>query len=783
MQVLNGAVLTIGANLTTTDDVNVLDANSEIIINQGTFSVNFGGNGRLVADLAGEITVNGGAVNVGQRLISGIDALITMNNGTVTTNERLLMDGGGKIIVNDGLVNVGQVMALADGDVNGSSYFEQNGGVVTITGEVALENEAGNFQPTIVINGGTFILNGDLVWFGVTPGTGTPKFITTGGTTTINGAISNLPLSTVNLLLDIKGTSTFNFNGASIDLVNVTDSIKQAGTSIFKLSGTHNWNNLGVFYASTGLVLCDGTTNLLGTGKYVFNDVTVVSNKVLNHTAPFEIFINGDFSKLGTFNPVSNKVTFNGSTPQSISGALTFTFASVEINNNSGVTLNHPVSVANNLILTNGVFFTTSVNLLSLTASAAATLGSAVSFVNGPLRKIGNTAFVFPIGKNGKWRRMGISAPSVVSSEMTVEYFDNAASNTTVVNSPLSAVSAFEYWNLEKSIPTDNPTIELYWENASLSGISDCASTTIARYNGTSWDNVISLASGMCTGNGSGSVISNSPQSNLGIFTFGYFGNVVSQQITLCNGESLLVGSTTYTTSGNYIDVLTDVNNNDSTVITNLTVLNPIINNQTVQLCFGESITVGSSVYSTSGNYLDVLSSSLGCDSTVNTNLFIANQIDAATNTVGILISAINTSATSYQWLDCDNAFSPISGANTAAYLPTQNGNYAVQISEGNCQNTSACVLINSVGITEEHELTNLSLFPNPTSGMFTLKLPNQIKSVEIELTDLFGRVLMKHIMNDVTQYEFNLTSFANGMYVVKCTTPYATKTINIIKD
>lgn len=783
MQLLNGAVLTIGANLTTTDDVNVLDANSEIIVNQGTFSVNFGGNGRLIADLAGEITVNGGTVNVGQRLISGIDALITINNGSVTTNERLLMDGGGKIIVNDGVVNVGQVMALADGDVNGSSYFEQNGGVVTISGEVALENEAGNFQPTIVVNGGTFTLNGDLVWFGAAPGTGTPKFITTGGTTTINGAISNLPLSTVNMLLDIKGTSAFNFNGTSIDLINVTDSIKQAGISIFKLSGTHNWNNVGVFYASNGLVLCDGTTNLLGTGKYIFNDLTVASSKALNHTAPFEIFVNGDFSKLGSFNPASNKVTFNGTTPQSISGSSTITFASVEINNNSGVTLNNPVSVANNLILTNGALFTSSANILSLTATATASSGSAVSFVNGPMKKIGNTAFIFPIGKNGKWGRMGISAPSLVSSEMTAEYFDNTAANTTVVNSPLSAVSAFEYWNIEKSIPADNLTVELYWEDAALSGISDCAATTIARYNGASWDNVISSSSGNCTGNGSGSVISNAPQSNVGIFTFGYFGNVVSQQITLCNGESLMVGSNTYITSGNYIDVLTDVNNNDSTVITNLTVLNPIISNQTVQLCFGESITVGSSVYSTSGNYVNVLISALGCDSTVNTNLFIANQIDASTNTVGILISANNTSATSYQWLDCDNAFSPISGANSSAYLPSQNGNYAVQISEGNCQNTSACVLVNSVGIEEENEMENLSLFPNPTNGMFTLKLPNEIKSVEIEIADLFGRVLLKHIMNDVTQYEFNLTSFANGMYVVKCTTPNETKIISLIKE
>jgi len=52
--VLSGAVLTIGSNLTTSDNVEVVDANSEIIINRGVFSVNFSDNGRLIADFRWE---------------------------------------------------------------------------------------------------------------------------------------------------------------------------------------------------------------------------------------------------------------------------------------------------------------------------------------------------------------------------------------------------------------------------------------------------------------------------------------------------------------------------------------------------------------------------------------------------------------------------------------------------------------------------------------------------------------------------------------------------------
>jgi hypothetical protein len=51
-----------------------------------------------------------------------------------------------------------------------------------------------------------------------------------------------------------------------------------------------------------------------------------------------------------------------------------------------------------------------------------------------------------------------------------------------------------------------------------------------------------------------------------------------SQTITICSGQSITVGTNTYTTGGTYTDVLTAINGCDSTVTTNLTV------NQTPQL-------------------------------------------------------------------------------------------------------------------------------------------------------------------------------------------------------
>ena len=95
--------------------------------------------------------------------------------------------------------------------------------------------------------------------------------------------------------------------------------------------------------------------------------------------------------------------------------------------------------------------------------------------------------------------------------------------------------------------------------------------------------------------------------------------SVIVNDITICNGDSILVDSNYYSISGTYIDTLQNAVGCDSIITTNLTVQTPV--NQSFTICFGDSVVVGTSVYHTSGNYSDTLISSIGCDSIVYTNL------------------------------------------------------------------------------------------------------------------------------------------------------------------
>jgi gliding motility-associated-like protein len=100
-----------------------------------------------------------------------------------------------------------------------------------------------------------------------------------------------------------------------------------------------------------------------------------------------------------------------------------------------------------------------------------------------------------------------------------------------------------------------------------------------------------------------------------------------SQTLNICTGQSIMVGDTTYKTSGIYIKKMLTTEGCDSIVTTNLTISNPIQKTQTLNICQGESISVGDTTYRTTGNFVKKLISITGCDSIITTNLTVNGSI------------------------------------------------------------------------------------------------------------------------------------------------------------
>ena len=113
--------------------------------------------------------------------------------------------------------------------------------------------------------------------------------------------------------------------------------------------------------------------------------------------------------------------------------------------------------------------------------------------------------------------------------------------------------------------------------------------------------------------------------------------NIINN-VTICDGDSVVVGSNVYYIAGTYTDILVNSAGCDSIITTNLVVQTPTY--QDITICDGDSIIVGNSVYNSTGSYTDTIQSSIGCDSIVHTNLIIYSQFNSIfggipNNTVG----------------------------------------------------------------------------------------------------------------------------------------------------
>lgn len=752
----NGAVLTISANLSTDDDVEVFDLNSEIIVTNGVFSVNPGGGGRLIIDLESSMTVNGGTVNVDERLIAGQDAVITINGGTVTSGERLLMDLGGQFVQNGGSVSVAQTFAMADGSTvtsNNSSYILNNG-TLQVTGEMAFENEAGNYMPFYEQNGGSLTVNGTVMWFGAAPGLGRPKMIINGGDVTINGLVENMVGSTVEAHLEINGASTqFTLNGPGLNFITPLDSLKQTDGSSLVINSTNTVNNEGVWFITGASTEFNGLSTLNGTGIYQFDTLLISASGAINQLSAPEVAISGSFQKLGGYTVNGNQMKWNGSIQQEVSGNGILSLNDLIIDNGSvdGVELLLPAEISGDLQLIDGILTTSSMSILTVKDNATATGGNSMSFVNGPMIKEGDDAFVFPVGKGTRWRRIAMSAPAVTSEAYQAEYFDQSAANITSFNTPLTSVSNIEYWNLESISGSTPLNVELFWEDAAASGITDCGEVTIAQWGGSVWENEYANASGVCTGNGVGSLTSINALPAPGLLTYGFFSGVTTQNLTICQGDSVNVGTNYYSSTGTYIDHLQDVSMNDSTVITNLTV-HPVDQiSQSLSICEGESIMVGPFEHHLAGLYHDTLQNAFGCDSIVTTQLAV-NTVDISYDVQGVSIVSLSTTASGYRWLDCQNDSIAISGEVLSTFTPMNDGSYAMEVTASGCVDTTECITIVGTGIEEETGTWNI--YPNPIADGFTIST-DQAMDLTIVISDITGKQVLRK--------EVGLT---NGLYV-----------------
>ena len=158
-----------------------------------------------------------------------------------------------------------------------------------------------------------------------------------------------------------------------------------------------------------------------------------------------------------------------------------------------------------------------------------------------------------------------------------------------------------------------------------------------------------------------------------------------------------------------------------------------------------------------------------GCDQTLNSNsvnLNLNNVTDISTTINGITIEANNTNA-SYVWLECDNDYAIISGETSQTLTPSVNGNYAVELTENSCIDTSACVFFNTVGIIENSFKDKFTLYPNPTNGIFSIEFNSPQELINLKIIDASGKLVSEntHKSTNIIRHELDLPK---GIYLIE---------------
>ncbi len=226
-------------------------------------------------------------------------------------------------------------------------------------------------------------------------------------------------------------------------------------------------------------------------------DALVNSGNVRMHTnAKLGVF--GDFTNNGTFINNLGEVHLAGSSLQNVNGSSVIQTNDLYLNNSSNVKLDNELQVSNSMVFTNGVLQTDRSDMASeylhFLAGSNYSNASSARYVDGVVRKTGNTRFEFPVGENGLYRYIGISPPSNVTDHFTT-YYKNTDPNADGYNhgakdATIDHISNCEYWILDRTNGSSNVGVTLSYDNlgtAGCSGVVNQADLLVARWNGSTW--------------------------------------------------------------------------------------------------------------------------------------------------------------------------------------------------------------------------------------------------------------------------------------------------------
>ena len=451
------------------------------------FTADIGTAPYLIPSTAG-IWVNGGTVSTTSDVTPA--GLIHVSNGTLnignSADERLLSSWA-TIIIDGGNLNIsGRLTRRVTGE---GQYFTMSGGTFTMPTVSSTNN---TYSPFTMDDPGS-------------------SFTMSGGTIVIEEAGTSNNLGYINL------AGTYNVTGGTLQIGSASTSV----TDMLHIESSVPIYNLLI--NSTHL-----TAELYNQPFTVLNDVTITAGQL--DANGLDLTVGGDWTNDDTFTHGNAKVTFNGTTAQSISGGVSTNFYDLTINNSYGtqpqVTVGKTANVSHTLTMSSGIVQTTATNLIAMKNGSTTTIGSSTSYIDGPMTytkaSSGASTLKLPIGASTDWRpvELTVNHSSATSYTYTASV-SNASAKALGWTLPgtVTHVSDIHYWDISRSSAANltSASVKIYYGNDDV--VTDVANLTVCKNTSgapTTWIDV----NGTATGTPSGSIVSGS-FSSFSRFTLG----------------------------------------------------------------------------------------------------------------------------------------------------------------------------------------------------------------------------------------------------------------------
>jgi hypothetical protein len=207
-----------------------------------------------------------------------------------------------------------------------------------------------------------------------------------------------------------------------------------------------------------------------------------------------------------------------------------------------------------------------------------------------------------------------------------------------------------------------------------------------------------------------------------------------------------------------------------------------VTNTASATICNGQAITVGTSTYTAAGTYTNTFISSMGCDSILTTNLIVNNLpvVLATTNNTLLCVGETATlsvsGAATYTWSTAENTTDVV-------VSPTVTTTYTVDGTDANgCSNTTTIMQDVSLCtgiVTLSNSNLAINVYPNPNNGLFVVEFTTVSK---VTVTNALGQVVIAETF-EAGKHALDIQNQSTGIYFVKVIQDGKQHVIKLIKE